>query len=206
MALALLTLMPMAFAATPARRLAPDGGLQAEITAVVLGITGSHTAEQHQTAIETASKLGHRPTADRVYLLEQVAIFLADAGGTEEAMGGALLLHVLDFQRHEILAAALPHMVAANSDLNKILRELAATIVVTGACTEDPVGVVLEIEEWRATAARVAPDVTRRAEIGLLLSDLAEDDNRWVRAYVAAVVAADPELMKMDVSHRRREE
>ncbi len=206
MALALLTLMPMAFAAAPDRRLTPDGGLQAEITAVVLGMTGSHTAEQHQTAREIASELGHRPTADRVYLLEQVAIFLADAGGTEEAMGGALLLHVLDFQRLEILAAALPHMVAADPDLNKILRELVATTVLTDAGTDDPVGVVLEIEEWRATAARVAPDATRRAGIGLLLSDLAEDDNRWVRAYVRSVVAADPELVEPDVSHRLREE
>jgi len=64
----------------------------------------------------------------------------------------------------------------------------------------------LQLDEWRATAARVAPDATRRAGIGLLLSDLAEDDNRWVRAYVRSVVAADPELVEPDVSHRLREE
>jgi len=206
LALALLTLMPIAFAASPDRGLLPDVGSQAEIRSAVHGLTESRTEDQRQAAVETVSDLGRRPTADRTHLLEQIAIFLAGAGGTEEAMGGAILLRVLDFQRDEILAATLPHMVAASPGLNKVLREIAATTMTAATGTEDPVSVVLEIEAWRATATGVVPDATQRAEIGSLLSDLAQEDNRWVRAYAAAVVATDPELVAPDVRRLLREE
>jgi len=188
-------MLPLAFAAAPACGLIPDGGLQVEIKAAVAGMTGSRTQEQRQRAVEIASDLGDQPGVDRVHLLEQIAIFLASADGTEEAMGGAILLRVLDFPRREILAATLPHMVAANPDLNKVLREIAATTVVADADTGDPVAVVLEIEAWRTTSGGRAPDTTRRAGIGRLLADLITDDNPWVRAYAGTVMAADPELV-----------
>lgn len=205
MAVALLTLTPMVFAAGPAGGLAPDDGLQAKIKAAVDGLTEAPTEEQRQEAVEITAILGDRPGAGRSRLLEQIAIFLANADGTEEAMGGAILLRFLDFQREEILPATLPHLVAASPDLNKILRDIAATTVVASAGAVDPVNVILQIEQWRATPPEAATVAARRTEIGGLLNDLAGDDNRWVRAYAATVVASDPELVAPEV-HRLLQE
>jgi len=205
-ALALLILLPATLRAAPACGLRADGDLQTEIRSVVRGLTEPGAAEQHQAAVENATDLGQRPGTDRVHLLEQVAVFLSGAGGTEEAMGGALLFHILDFQREEILAATLPHLVAAAPGLNKVLRDLAATTVAAAPGTGDPVSTILEIEAWRAPSAGTPGAPGRRAEIGRMLGDLAANQNPSVRAYARAVVTDDPELVGPEVRKRLRQE
>jgi hypothetical protein len=212
--LTILVLGPWGVAAEPEAGLMPDSGLQGEIRGAVHGLVAAGTEEQRQTAIATASGLGQRSAAGRIRLLKQLSLFLAGSAGTEDAMGGALLLRVLDFQRDEILEATLPHLVAAAPDLNKTLRELAASMPAP-AGMDDPVAVVLEIEAWRTgratgASASVPPvaspaDPGRREAIGNLLGDLSGDDNRWVKAYAAAAVAADPELVSPEVRRRLQE-
>jgi hypothetical protein len=192
--LVLIALTHVIPAATPSVGLVPHDGLQAEIRAAVVGLTGARTEEQRQVAVAAAKDLGRRDDIDRTRLLEQVAIFLAGAGGTEDAMGGALLFHALEFQRDEVLAATLPHLVEAAPEQNKILREFAASTVVAGS--SDPVSVVLEIEELRTGQA------AHRGVMAGLLLDLAGSDDPWVRAYGAAVISADPELVSPEVGSR----
>jgi len=129
-------------------------------------------------------------------------------------MSGAILFRVLDFQRDEILEGTLPHLVAADPGLNKILRELAATTLAADG-SSDPVAVVLEIEAWRtgrATGASASgppaatpADPAHRAGIGDLLGNVARGDDRWAKSYAAAVVAADPELVSPEVRSRLQE-
>jgi hypothetical protein len=204
--LVLIVLTHVIPAATPSVGLVPHDGLQAEIHTAVVGLTGAGTEEQRQVAVAAASDLGRRDDIDRTQLLEQVAIFLAGAGGTEDTMGGALLFHVLEFQRDEVLAATLPHLVEAAPEQNKILREFAASTVVAGC--SDPVSVVLEIEELRTdrphggTVFGSSGQATRRGAMADLLLELAGSDDPWVRAYGAAVISADPELVSSEVRSR----
>lgn len=204
--LALLVMNHSALTATPSDGLIPQGELQAEIRAAVAGLTVSRNEEERKTAVAAVVNLGQRPDIDRVQLVEQVAFFLAGAGGTEDAMGGALLFHVLEFQRDEVLAATLPHLVEAPPEQNKILRELAASTLAGG--DSDPVSVVLEIEELRTgrpgggTAPGTSDDATRRATMGDLLAALAGSHDPWVRAYGASVVSADPDLVSPEVRSR----
>ena len=204
--LVLLAMNHITLAATPSAGLIAQGEVQTEIRAVVAGLTGSRNEEQRQTAMTVAAELGQRPDGNRVQLVEQLAIFLAVAGGTEEAMGGALLFHALEFQRDEVLAATLPHLLAVPPEQSKILQERAATTLAAGGL--DPVSVVLEIEELRAgrhgggAAAGTADDATRRTAMGELLVTLAGSDDPWVKAYGAAVVSADPDLVSAEIRSR----
>ena len=168
---------------------------QDDIRAVVQELTEAGSDSQRQAAVEKAADLAGAGAAGRVELLQQMAFFLASATGTEEAMGGALLLHALEFQRDEILAATLPHMVEAGPKLNKVLREIAATAV-NPDLQDDPIPAVLEVERLRTDAgaetgtgaANRTPENARA--MLLLLTRLEQDDNDWVRAYAAAVKEA----------------
>lgn len=166
------------------------GATQEDIRALVQELTDAGSEARRQAVFEDAADLAGEEAVRRVAFLEQLTLFLASATGTEEAMGGALLLHALEFQRDEILEATLPRMVEAGPKLNKVLREIAATAVRPDS-GDDPIVAVLEVERLRHNPDAGAGAENRKTEnvreMLILLARLEQDDNTWVKAYAAAV-------------------
>ncbi len=178
----------LAPSAGPPPGLVPDPAVQAAIGGAVDALNAGPGEVERREAVERAGDLAGSSPGGRVALLEQLQIFLSTARGTEEAMGSALLLHRLEFGRDEILAATLPHLVAAGPELNKVLREVASTVVDPDR-EDDPVALVLEAERLRRGERKPEPGGEESHELEVLLRRLAQDDSPWVRRYAAAAAA-----------------
>lgn len=64
----------------------------------------------------------------RAELLLEIAVFLRDARGTEEAMSGALVLEHLAFTNAETMAAVVPRLDTTDAALRRVLYDLLGTV------------------------------------------------------------------------------
>jgi hypothetical protein len=100
--LALLLAMGMpavAPAAGPTPGLTADPALQAAIGGAIEDLNAGTSEAARRQAVDQVSNLAGSSLQERVRLLEQLQIFLSTASGTVQALGGALLLHRLEFGR-----------------------------------------------------------------------------------------------------------
>jgi hypothetical protein len=190
----LLLALAALFASGPSRAvdsgLMADPAVQSEIARAVETLNTASGAADRRQALQDARGLAGPDPEERTHLLEQLEIYLAGAVGTEQAMGGAVLLHALQFDREEIMAATLPHLVAADPALNKVLGEVAATAIEAGR-EDDPIALVLEAERLRLGEGDDGATPDGRAErLEGLLSLLAQDGSFWVRQYAIAAAAS----------------
>lgn len=236
--IALLTggvLCSAALGVTPSPERDPE--IQARIDAVVRAVVDEPDAVE-----ERVQDLRHAPAGGREGLLVQLALFLADSDGTEEAMVGALLVQALEFTPEEKLAAVLPHLEADSASLRKVLSEILGTIDRPEGGTPDfelyeqwlwqhgrEPGAALIRYMYRVSAGAALESMTRvfgdegaaaanpagvtvlealvaghegltpwsegeRVRAGEILDRLAGDASWWVRLYVAATLAREPEL------------
>ncbi len=185
------TVGPMARDEAAVHPLAPDTAMQQALATSVMELIQARDEAGRVHAVEKAGDLAGTDAEGRVRLLQQLEIFLAGASGTEEAMGGALLLHALEFDRQEILAATLPYMVTAGPDLNKVLREVAATAAEDGR-PDDPITLVLRAEDLRLGREPAATTEEEPESLTDLLTRLARHESRWVRFYAGAARSALP--------------
>lgn len=98
-----------------------DAGIQERIERTVAAIVAQDPAVQ-----ERFEEL--RAAADRRSLLLQIARYLARSGSTEESMGGAVILHRLEFTADEKLEAILPHLEEAEPGIRHVFMDLLGTI------------------------------------------------------------------------------
>jgi len=101
---------------------AGDAEVQAQLRRVVEAIVG--------TTGDAAARLDRlaEMAPSRTDLLLEIAIFLRDAPGTEEAMSAALVLDQLAFTNAEKIAAAVPHLDTPDAGLRRVLYDLLGTV------------------------------------------------------------------------------
>jgi hypothetical protein len=100
-----------------------DPEIQDRIAAVVTAVV-----EEPDAIDERVQDLRLTAADRREALLVQLALFLSDSSGTEDAMTGALLVRALEFTPEEKLSAVLPHLEAEPAALRKVLAEILGTI------------------------------------------------------------------------------
>ena len=101
---------------------ARDADVQAQMQQVVEAVVGS-TGDVAARIDSLAEMSGSRDT-----LLVQIALFLRDADGTEEAMTGAVMLRHLRFNDDEKIATVIPHLETGDAGLRRVLYDLLGTI------------------------------------------------------------------------------
>ncbi|MFQ5768186.1 MAG: hypothetical protein ACE5ID_09420, partial [Acidobacteriota bacterium] len=112
--LLLLLLKGGTAAVEPGAQVPPDPQFQARIAAVVNAMVRKKEAVQ-----ERLEQLDEIAKARREKLLQQLALYLSRSGGTEESMGGALLLRHFQFTPDEKLEAVLPCLESRDPLLRK---------------------------------------------------------------------------------------
>ena len=111
-----------ACADAPVSALQPDRQIQEQIDRAVAAVVNDGDAR------EQLDRLRDMASGRRDVLLLQLAIYLKGSGSTEESMGGAVLLHGLDFSAEEKLQAVLPHLGTDDPELRRVFTELLGTI------------------------------------------------------------------------------
>jgi hypothetical protein len=102
---------------------APDPRWQEPIAQAVASV-----ARQDQDAAARVEALRDLGRGRREELLVQMAIFLERAEGTEQTMGGALVLRELAFTPREMLDGILPRLGEADPRLRHVFTEMLSTI------------------------------------------------------------------------------
>jgi hypothetical protein len=181
---AILCLALATGAARGAAAPAGDAEVQAQLRRVVDAIVG--TSGDAAAGFDRLAEMA----PSRNELLIEIAIFLRDARGTEEAMGGALVLDQLGFTAEEKIAAVVPRLDTPDPALRKVLYELLGTVDRAGG-GEPEFGVYLPLLAGDSPAPglirylyRVSPsgavDAMRRAHPGAVSAgaerDVAEVD------------------------------
>jgi len=122
LAMALCLALGTSGAAWGAGSVAGDSDVQAQLRLVVEAIVG--------TTGDAAARLDRltEMAPSRVDLLMEIAIFLRDASGTEEAMSAALVLDQLGFTAAEKIAAVVPRLDTPDAALRRVLYDLLGTV------------------------------------------------------------------------------
>jgi hypothetical protein len=100
-----------------------DPGYRSRIEQTVAAIV-----RQDDTAASRIELLREFADGRRQDLLLQLALYLADATGTEQSMAGALIVQHFEFTPDEKIGTVLPHLGAAKGAFRKVLTELLGTI------------------------------------------------------------------------------
>jgi len=106
----------------------PDPEVQTGITRTVEAIVDAGRSGSEEEALQQIDRLEKTTAGDREALLLQLLLYLAEAKGTEQAMGGALLMNHLEFSIEEKIGVALSYLEADDRALQKLLRELLSTV------------------------------------------------------------------------------
>jgi hypothetical protein len=115
-------ILALSLAASTAAEPVRDPQVQARLEGIVEAVVAS--------APDVADRIDHLDAAapSREELLLQIALFLSDAGGTEEAMTGAIVLHRLAFTPDEKIAAIVPQLGTDDEPLLRVLDDLLSTV------------------------------------------------------------------------------
>jgi len=162
-----LTATGVARGGPPVAADAPNADIQAQLRLVVEAIVG--TTGDAEARLDRLAEVA----PSRVDLLMEIAVFLRDAHGTEEAMGGALVLDQLAFGDAEKVAAIVPHLDTPDPALRRVLYDLLGTVD-RGSGGEPEFGAYLTllggdsppselVRYLYATSPRAALDAMRRA-------------------------------------------
>ena len=111
---------------TAAQAIRPDAEIQQRIAHAVSQLTKVNDGKGEQEALAALNELAE--VSDRQNILVQVALFLEDAGGTEEAMGAVAVLNHFNFSAEEKLEAILPLLRSADVELKQVFEEILGTI------------------------------------------------------------------------------
>jgi len=106
----------------------PDPQVQRQIHRVVEAIIDANKGGPAEAVLELVEGLERLVGNDRERLLIQVAWFLSRAEGTEQTMGGAVLIDALDFTDAEKIRAIAPRLETENTELRKVLEDLLSTV------------------------------------------------------------------------------
>lgn len=176
-----LSLAAAATAAEPAK----DPEVQARLEGIVQSVVGS--------APDVAERVDRLAAAapSREELLLQIALFLRDAGGTEEAMTGALVLHRLAFTPTEKIAAIVPQLETDDESLRRVFDDLLSTV-------DRPEGGDPDFAPYLPLLGGEAPPA------GLVRYLYTVDPGRAVDAMVAAAPGrkADPDVAAVETVRR----
>jgi hypothetical protein len=105
-----------------------DPVVSREIDRVVTAIVGAGAGEGTEEVLARIERLERAVDGDRERLLLELAAYLSTADGTEQAMGAALLLDHLRFSSEEIVRAVAPRIGTDDAPLERVYRELLATV------------------------------------------------------------------------------
>ena len=122
-----LCVLAAGVAGARAASIEPAPEVQAEIEVAVDVIVAAGGSMDDPEAVVAVEDL-ERAAGSRVRLLEQLLLYLSAADGTERAMGGALLLHGLEFTFDEKIAAVVSHLDTTDPDQRRAIYELLSTI------------------------------------------------------------------------------
>jgi hypothetical protein len=106
----------------------PDPRVQSQIHRVVEAIIDANKGGPPEAVLELVDGLEMLVENDRERLLAQVAWFLSRAEGTEQTMGGAVLIDNLAFTDAEKVGAVAPRLETENAEFRKVLEDLLSTV------------------------------------------------------------------------------
>ncbi|MGH9869083.1 MAG: hypothetical protein ACREAA_13075 [Candidatus Polarisedimenticolia bacterium] len=212
-------LIVLACAATGPRR---DPAFQVPIEQAVESIV-----RQDDAAVARFETLRGLGVGRRAELLLQLALYLETATGTEQSMGGALIVRQLAFTPDEKLDAVLPRLPEAGPNLRRVFTELLSTIdrpeggdpdflVYEERIRTDKAGstdalilYMYEVSPEAALAAmeRVHGSAARNGAASRSVESIdrmSRDAAWWRRLYAAAVLRERPDLATPGIASRLR--
>jgi len=120
--------VPVAQAVDVASPESPDSRVQNQIQRVVEAIVDANKGGPAEAVLELVDGLEQLVGNDRERLLAQVAWFLSRAEGTEQTMGGAVLIDSLAFSDAEKVRAVAPRLETEDPEFRKVLEDLLSTV------------------------------------------------------------------------------